>query len=629
MAIGYDVVCVEDQGSRARHVWTVPRPIGTTYLPVGTSIGGEHVYCAFPGKDGKGAFLRVSLPDGTFDEQADVLKEQWAVTAPAAVRGQTAFFGRQAFGLTAYRFGEDAFGPWRSFSDDPATFTPTISAPALTRDHCVFATLYGQLVVVPLQARGRGLDSLGAGVFRFQTPHGRPISSAPAIAHGRVHFGCDDGYLYVLGSGPGIDAKKQPLALHQRRSHVTPAGARRYDWPSAFGGPRNANFVEDAGLKPPLRLRWAMRSGGLFKQPVCATDEDLIYVSLGGLVVCREQLTGRIRWRRKLPKQAWCRSAPLCADGKVFVPRMFSSRYPKVHAQANALYCLDQETGEVLWERSIGIGDRLRASPVYADGVVAYGSLYQQGDPPTFRRGAEAIDQAVDAWDADTGEHLWQVNVNSTGKLLNGPAGCVGGGVMFFTGGGEDPQGTGETVAIEPRTGRILWRNPQAFASQTGTPSFQAGKVYLPGTYKRPLACLSADDGQVIWQQDEGLRHWYVDAVSLGPDYFSVNNKYEGGAKRWNLNDGTLAGSPDQRIQLWGRAHGCGSLVLGSVGGGMSATNGGLYLTDVQTGAVLWSTPGFASFTCPHAIAANGRVFYCPQTSGMMFCFEPDRAATD
>lgn len=623
MAIGYDLVCVEDHGTEAKHVWTQSQPITNVYLPVGTAVRGDYVYCAFPGKDGHGALLRVSLADGSFDKQRDVIKEQWAVLAPPAVRGKTAYYSRQAFGVTAYRFGSDGEFLWRTFGDDPDGFTPSISSPALSRRHCLLTTLYGELVAVDLAARGRGPRQLGAGVFRFQTPHGSPISSSPAITDGRVYFGSDDGCLYVLGDATGGHPKKEPVVVHQRRSRVTPAGRRRYGWPSAFGGPRNANFVDDAGLKPPLRLRWAVRSGGLFKQPVCAADEDVVYVTLGGFVVCREQSTGRMRWRRKLAKQAWCRSALLCADGKVYVPRMFSTRYPKVHGQGNAIYCLDGQTGRVVWENPLGIGDRLRASPVFADGVVAYGSLYQEGQPPTFRPPGQAVGQAVDAWDAVTGRHRWRVVFRSTGKRLNGPAGCVGDGIMFFTGGGESPDATGETVAIHPLTGEIIWRTSAAFASQTGTPSFQDGKVYLPGTYKRPLACLSATDGHIVWQQSEGRRHWYVDTVSLGPDYFAVNNKYQGGAKRWNLADGTLAGTPAKRIQLWGPAHGCGSLVLTSESMALSATLGGLFITDARNGKTLWNSPGFASFTCPHAIAANGRIFYCPQTNNMMYCWEP------
>lgn len=199
-------------------------------------------------------------------------------------------------------------------------------------------------------------------------------------------------------------------------------------------------------------------------------------MTLSGLVVCREQQTGRLRWRRKLPNQAWCRSALLCADGKVFVPRMFSLRYPKVQGQGNALYCLDGETGDILWEQPIGIGDRLRASPVFADGVVAFGSFYREEDLPRANRDSEVAGQAGEGWDAATGRRLWRVGFRSTGQCLNGPAGCAGDSVMFFAGGGESPRATGETMAISPQTGKILWRTSEAFASQTGTPSFQDGR---------------------------------------------------------------------------------------------------------------------------------------------------------
>ncbi|MCH7686165.1 MAG: PQQ-binding-like beta-propeller repeat protein, partial [Planctomycetes bacterium] len=376
MAIGFDLVCVDDLKTKAEHVWTQREIMGKTYLPVATSIRDDHVYCALPGKDGLGIFLRISLQDGSFDKQKDVLHDQWAVTAAPAVRGATAYFSRQAFGVTAQRFGSDAAELWTSFSKDPDGLTPSLSAPALSKEHCLFTTLHGELVAINLAARGSGLRALDEDVFRFKTPNRSVITSSPAIADGRVYFGCDDGYLYVLGNGEAIQPSKDQPAIHQRRSKVVPAGEKKYAWPSAFGGSRNANFVDDDGFRPPFRVRWAARSGGLFKQPVCATEEDVVYCTLGGLVVAREQQSGRIRWRRKLPKQVWTRATLLCADGKVYVPRMFSLRYPKVKDRAGAMYCLDGRTGEILWENRIGIGDRLRASPVFADGVVAFGSLY-------------------------------------------------------------------------------------------------------------------------------------------------------------------------------------------------------------------------------------------------------------
>ena len=151
-------------------------------------------------------------------------------------------------------------------------------------------------------------------------------------------------------------------------------------------------------------------------------------------------------------------------------------------------FCLDDETGEILWEKRIGIGDRLRASPVYAEGVVACGSLYEDG-------GADV--QKVNAWDVNSEESLWTIQLNSSGKMLNGPSGCAGEGIMFFTGGGEIRPREGEIIVIAPRTGEILWRTSKAYASQTGTPSYRDGKIYLPGAYKLPIPCLSAQKGEI------------------------------------------------------------------------------------------------------------------------------------
>jgi outer membrane protein assembly factor BamB len=233
----------------------------------------------------------------------------------------------------------------------------------------------------------------------------------------------------------------------------------------------------------------------------------------------------------------------------------------------------------------------------------------------------------VDAWDADTGRRLWQIKINGRGEYLEGPAGCAGEGLMFFTGGGSE---AGETLAIVPKTGKILWRTSKAYASQSGTPSYQDGKVYLPGICRLPISCLSAADGKIVWQHhvkdNSGLYRYFVDALSLGPDYFTVNNKYVGGAKRWNLSDGTLAGAPNRWVDLFGRGQGCGSVVLTSEGMALSATTNGLHIIESDTGKVLWKSLGMTPRACPSPAVSNGRIFYCPRANGMMYCFEPDNA---
>lgn len=795
VAVADDLLCLKDKGIKTELAWKLFSPVGGVYVTRGAAISGDYVYLPTPGKDGNGRIARFSLENGASDNGKKIVSDQWAALDSAAVRGETMYFNRGTFGMTAYDLGTG--GPrWTSFSKDPGSITPAISAPALSKDHCLYTTLFGELIAVPLSSRGKGLDSLGTSVFRFGTPGSATTTSSPAISNGRVYFGSDDGCLYILGNGKAVDPVKSQVAVHKSKSKATVAGKRSYGWPSAYGGPANNNFIDDASFKPPFKLKYAVRNYGQFKHPVCATEQDIYYVTLGGFVVCREQETGRTRWRRKMPDQVWTRSSVLCADGKVFVSRMLSLRYPKLPGQPNTLYCLDGETGEVLWEKPIGIGDRLRASPVYADGVVAFGSFYlpnasgvlggkrdvipggsewhylaggepqdtwttvdfdaknwktgkagfgyddshnysynetvldmadkyrrvyirkafqdtdvpeshelgllikyddgfiaylngvevvraavgegsgaeargvksheadaieyfpiknwkgliKRGvnvlaieghnttldssdftlaprlvvstDPPANPFSAAMTGQMVEGWDANTGQRLWGIPFNTTSSMQGGPSGCVGDGVMYFTG-GKSTGRTGETMAVKPRTGEILWRTDKAYASSTGTPAYRDGKLYFSGAYGMPMTCMSATDGAIIWQQDSVVDRHHVETPALGPDYFSVSNKYDGGAWRWNLADGSIVGSLDKPVQLWGPAHACGAIVLASEGFALSATIEGLYAVDSETGKVIWKSMGFGSWACPHAAASNGRIYYCPQINGMMFCFEP------
>ena len=107
-------------------------------------------------------------------------------------------------------------------------------------------------------------------------------------------------------------------------------------------------------------------------------------------------------------------------------------------------------------------------------------------------------------------------------------------------------------------------------------------------------------------------------AASVAPDYLVVAHKYGNKANRFNLSDGV-----DSGVNLWATSHGCGSIVLGSEGFAMSAGVNGICIKDSTDGSILWTSGGFTASTCPHPAVTNGRIFYCPQDDGMLYCFEP------
>jgi hypothetical protein len=81
---------------------------------------------------------------------------------------------------------------------------PSIASPVLTKDHAIYAGWTAALYVVPLD---------GGPLFSFATPFGAAITAPAAVCDGRVIFGCEDGYLYVLGPTARRRSVQGPRAL--------------------------------------------------------------------------------------------------------------------------------------------------------------------------------------------------------------------------------------------------------------------------------------------------------------------------------------------------------------------------------------------------------------------------------
>ena len=304
-SFGWDIVCLEDAAAEAKLLWCNRAPTGGNgTAPMSSSISGDWVYAAGMGADGVMGMTRLSFLDGQVSKTSGDIKnnhpklEAVPWTTPA-VRG-TAAAGREFQGQGYSRNGIALYDfeagktlvKWRDDKDA----TPMATSHALARDHLVATTLRGEVLVFDLPAKP------GTPPFRFRTPNGKGIGSSPAISGGRVYFGCDDGYFYVLGPEGNLPpAADDKLRIHEPRGKVRSATGRTYGWPSTGGNPANTYFVDDPDLKPPLRVRWATRGFGHFKAPCIAYEGDLVSVTLQGLVTCQEQATGRMRWRVAMP----------------------------------------------------------------------------------------------------------------------------------------------------------------------------------------------------------------------------------------------------------------------------------------------------------------------------------------
>ena len=595
-SFGWDLVCIEDAQTEGKLLWCNRAPSGRDgAAPMSSSISGDWIYNAGMGADGYRSLRRLSLSTG--DLEKDPSRRSSYPWNTAAVRGSIATYGDSNDGRTGIVLFDFAAKKtvlaWR----DDKEATPFASSHALTKSHLVATTLRGEVVVIDLNAK------LAVKPFRFATPHGKGIASAPAVADGCIYFGCDDGYLYVLGPNgdrkPTIDARN----LHEPRGKRTLATGKAYDWPSTYGNPGNTSAVDDPGLKPPLRLRWAARGYGHFLTPALGAGSDLITISLNGVITCQEQMTGRIRWRTQLPGPEWSTSSGmLVQDGRLYIPR------PTFGRQDGAFYCLDQKTGKQLWSAEGG-GRYIweRAAPVSAAGVVAFG-FATKGKPPGTM---------IQAWDAATGKPAWQVELNVAGNRSGSIGGCTDGKVMYFTAGAgtwqwkqEGDKKRGEFVAIDARSGKVLRRSHEQFG--TSYPVLSGDHLFLNGD--GGLHCTSATDGSLLWKRTTpGYTRF-----SVGSD-FLVMRGYGGHGAKIRLDDGK--DYPNCQ-ELGGPTHACSSVAL-TPNHAFAITVGGLNVRDVKTGELRWLSPGFAPRGCVNPTLANGRVFWPSAASGMIFCWEP------
>lgn len=594
-SFGWDIVCLENLGDDAKLRWCNRAPNGRDGAsPISSSICGDWIYTAGMGADGHTGLSRIALASGEVQRRGSSQRAfTWITTA---VRGSVSVARGESWGRNVIEwFDHDKREGVVSWQDETDA-TPLASSPVLTKDHLLITTLRGELVAVPLDPKSTEKPQ------RFATPHGKGIGSTPVVDGGNVYFGCDDGYFYALGpDGTRELQRDEKLSVHQPRARDTAADALALDWPSTYGNAGNTSFQDDKQLAPPLRVRWATRGFGHQLSPCVASGGDLFTITLSGLITCQEQATGRLRWRTQLRGAEWPTSSGMLAhDGKLFVPR------PTFGRTEGAFFCLDQQTGELVWSADIG-GRYIweRAAPVVAGDKIAFG-FGTAGKPPGTM---------IQAWNTASGKPAWQVELNVAGGRSGSIGGCTDGKTMYFTAGAqkwqwqrEGERERGETVALDAATGEVRWRTHEIFGE---TYPVLAGERLLLNC--EGLRCLQPSDGKVLWTRE--LQ--YYTRFSVGDD-FLVMRGYGGHGEKIRLADGT--DYPNCK-ELGGPTHSCSSVSL-TPRFALAATVGGMQMRDVATGELVWQSPGFAPRGCVNPALAGGRVFWPSAASGVVYCWE-------
>jgi len=506
---GGSIVWLEDAGDRPvlRQVYAPnesPSTLGLSMDEAGT------VYKQWYRRDNGGRVEILRLADR--EVKTDFVH---GTQTSYAGEGSMSFSSVSVRGDAVYRCRpEEYFGFCKHTRGAPALFlggAPSIASPVLLADKGVFGGLDGRLYVVPLSDEGK--------VWSFETAFGKPITAPAAVCDGRIYFGCEDGYLYVLGPGGNSPLPSKGLELWRIRSPLTGKYTdSKYDWHTSFGNMANTN-VNRQGVKPPFKMRWIRRFEGTVKHfSVCGGGRMYTHTAEGQIFAV-EQETGRLLWRTYFPGVHVSYTSPLYHKGRLYVPQ--------AGLKKSFLRCFDASTGKVLWEAPFTGSPswNRQQPPIVYRGLIIYPFstgkytarqwLFEHQSTFGFPKDQKPL---LRAWDSETGKEVWTKDFSQFGAGGDDAGICLMDGVLYYSCYFGDKEPSGVTAAIEPATGRTLWATDKYSVHAGCTISGKDGRLYLGGYNPvegkiNRIWCLDARDGSLVWKSQPVYRAIHVIAI--------------------------------------------------------------------------------------------------------------------
>ncbi|MBN1417672.1 MAG: PQQ-binding-like beta-propeller repeat protein [Planctomycetes bacterium] len=481
----------------------------------------------------------------------------------------------------------------------------SISSPVLVKDHAIFGGLDGALHVVPLSGQGEA--------WEFKTPFGKAITAPCAVSDGRVFFGGDDGYLYILGPDGEAEVPARDLELWKLR---TPPRGRcadpADDWFTSFGNLSNTN-ANDQGLRPPFKLRWIRPFQGTVKHFSTFGGGRMYTHTAEGQVFAVEQATGRLLWRRFFPGVHVSYTSPLYWKERLYLP-MAGLEFCR-------LRCMEAATGHVIWEVPFSGSPswNRQQPPIVHDGVAVYlfssgsykpeGWLFEHQSTFGFRAGHKPL---LRGWDAETGKELWTCDFSKYGAGGDDAGMCLLDGTIYYSCyfGKKEPPGV--TAAIEPKSGRILWVNTKHSVHAGCAVSGKDGRLYLGGYNPvegkvNRIWCLDARDGSLVWKSEPVSRAIHV--ITIREDTLFTHAQY---AESYLLDRHT-----GKILATFKGGYNCTRFTVSEpylIGANMD-------IYDLTRDFALVSTgPPTDVLVCVGALVSGGRLFFTTNGGGLQSC---------
>ena len=617
---GGSVIWLEDLGGKAQ-VRAKHEPRNTT---LGLSVGENGtVYRQWTLLDNGGSVNTLQLPNGK------VQTDHVPGTRTNTRGGLLSFCSVSLRGREVYRCRpEEGFAlcrhtPGREEPDYLGGY-PSIASPILLRDSAVFGGLDGSLYVIPLSDKAKP--------WSFKTAFGKAISAPVAVCDGRIYFGCEDGYLYVLAPGGKAPLPTKDLKLWNIRSQLTGRlSDQKYDRSTSFGNWANTN-VDTQGIGPPFKIRWIRRYEGTAKHFSTFGKSRMYTHTAEGQIFAVEQDTGRLLWRRYFPGVHICYTSPLYYKERLLVPQ--------AGLKECRLRCLNAATGSLLWEAPFAGSPswNRQLPPIVHDNMAFYmfgtgkygpearnederkiGWLFEHQNIPGFPGTHKPL---LRAYDMDNGKEVWTRDFSQFGSGGDDAGICLMDGILyyscFFGHSAKDRRGRtsarGLTAAIDPKTGLVHWLTTKYFIHGGCTICGENDRLYLGGYNKLAgedsfVWCIDARDGSMIWKS-EPVRE-AIQVVTIAPRFLFVHAQYRNGF--------LLDKDTGKIFTTLTPSYKCTRFTFSEpylLGSNMDVHN----LFDTDNITLISSGPRLDPSECIGTVVSNGRLFYTGHGGGLQAC---------
>ena len=244
-----------------------------------------------------------------------------------------------------------------------------------------------------------------------------------------------------------------------------------------------------------------------YASPTPVTDGDSVFAVFADGSIVALDFDGNVLWRNRnfeFFSEHGLGASPILHKNLLIMAFDPSSRTGreqkigwKVPWEGAAIWALEKETGELVWEARRGPSRLAHVTPnlMQVEGKVQLVS---------------AAGDVIQGFDPDTGDRLWSVYAQGEGVA---PSIVVGGGLAYTISGFEATK----IRAVAPG-GRVVWEQTRS-ASHIPSMIYDAGLLY--NIHENGVAtCMDATTGEVIWQERVGGKHWASPVLAGGRLYF-------------------------------------------------------------------------------------------------------------